>query len=131
MNGNDRSILSITMLGHGMVHMYELAIPIFITVWIADLGVSSATLGIAVSVGYALYGIGSLPGGVVTDAYGSKRLLVVCLLGMGLSFGLLAVVNGLLGLTLALAVWGVFASVHHPASPTTASRATSGSPLGR
>lgn len=115
MNDNDRSILSITALGHGMVHLYELAIPIFITVWISDLGIGSATLGIAVAVGYALYGIGSLPGGVVTDAYGSKRLLVVCLLGMGVSFGLLAFVNGLAGLTLALAVWGLAASIYHPA----------------
>lgn len=115
MNDNDRSILSITMLGHGMVHMYELAIPIFITVWIADLGVGSATLGIAVAVGYALYGIGSLPSGVVTDAYGSKQLLVVCLLGMGASFGVLAFVDGLLGLTLALAIWGLAASIYHPA----------------
>ncbi|MES3518288.1 MAG: MFS transporter [Natronomonas sp.] len=115
MNDNDRSILSITMLGHGMVHMYELAIPIFITVWIAELGATSATLGIAVAIGYALYGIGSVPGGVGTDAYGSKRLLVVCLLGMGLSFGLLAFADGLLGVTLALAVWGLAASLYHPA----------------
>jgi MFS family permease len=115
MNGNDRSILSITMLGHGMVHMYELAIPIFITAWIAGLGVGSATLGIAVAVGYALYGIGSAPSGIVTDAYGSKRLLVGCLLGMGASFALLAVVDGLAGVTLALAVWGLAASAYHPA----------------
>ena len=115
MNSNDQSILSITMLGHGMVHMYELAIPIFITVWIVELGVGSATLGVAVALGYALYGIGSVPGGVVTDAHGSKRLLVVCLLGMGASFVLLALVDGLVGLTLALAVWGLAASIYHPA----------------
>ncbi len=115
MNGNDRSILSITMLGHGMVHMYELAIPIFITVWIAELGLGSATLGIAVAVGYALYGIGSVPSGVATDSYGSKRLLVLCLLGMGASFVLLALVGGLIGVTLALAVWGLAASIYHPA----------------
>ena len=115
MNENDRSILSITMLGHGMVHTYELAIPIFITVWIAELGVGSATLGVAVAIGYALYGIGSVPSGVGTDAYGSKRLLVVCLLGMGASFLSLAFADGLLGLTLSLALWGLSASVYHPA----------------
>ena len=115
MNDNDRSILSITMLGHGMVHMYELAIPIFLTVWIVDLGVGSATLGIAVAVGYALYGVGAVPGGVATDAYGSKRLLVVCLLGMGSAFVLLALIDGLVGVTIALAVWGLAASTYHPA----------------
>lgn len=115
MNRNDRSILSITMLGHGMVHMYELAVPIFITVWIAELGIGSATLGIAVAVGYALYGIGAVPSGVATDAYGSKRLLVVCLLGMGVSFAALALSDGIAGLAFALAVWGLAASIYHPA----------------
>jgi len=115
MNGNDRSILSITMLGHGMVHMYELAIPIFIIAWSADLGVGSATLGIAVAVGYALYGIGSVPSGIVTDAYGSKRALVICLLGMAVSFLGLAAATGIVGVALALGVWGLAASIYHPA----------------
>lgn len=115
MNANDRSILSITMLGHGMVHMYELAIPIFITVWITDLGVGSAALGVAVGLGYACYGIGAVPSGIATDAYGSRRLIVACLLGMGASFLLLALVDGLAGVTLALAVWGLAAGIYHPA----------------
>lgn len=115
MNGNDRSILSITMLGHGMVHMYELAIPIFIIAWSADLGVGSAMLGIAVAVGYALYGIGSVPSGIVTDAYGSKRALVICLLGMAVSFLALAAATGIVGVALALGLWGLAASIYHPA----------------
>jgi len=115
MNHNDRSILSITMLGHGMVHLYELAIPIFITVWIGEFGVDSAAIGVAVAAGYALYGIGAVPGGVATDSYGSKPLVTVCLAGMGVSFLSLTIVDGLVGVTVALVLWGSAASVYHPA----------------
>lgn len=115
MNDNDRSILSITMLGHGMVHAYELAIPIFIIIWMDELQISAAVIGIVVAIGYALYGIGAVPSGVATDAYGSKRLLIVCLLGMGGSFLLLGLAGGLVGISVALLFWGAAASIYHPA----------------
>jgi MFS family permease len=115
MNSNDRSILSITMLGHGMVHMYELAIPIFITVWIQDFGVDAAVLGAVVAAGYALYGIGAVPSGIAADTYGSKRVLIVCLLGMGGSFLLLGLFDTIAGVMGALLLWGTAASIYHPA----------------
>lgn len=115
MNKNDKSILSITMVGHGMVHMYELAIPIFIVVWIQEFGANPAVLGAVVAAGYALYGVGSVPGGIAADTYGSKPLLVICLLGMGGSFALLGVLDGIAGVALALVMWGAAASIYHPA----------------
>lgn len=115
MNRNDKSILSITMVGHGMVHMYELAIPIFIVVWIQEFGANPAVLGAVVAAGYALYGVGSVPGGIAADTYGSKPLLVICLLGMGGSFALLGVLDGIAGVALALVMWGAAASIYHPA----------------
>ncbi|MCU4924611.1 MFS transporter [Halobacteria archaeon AArc-dxtr1] len=115
MNDNDRSILSITMVGHGMVHAYELSIPIFVTIWMSELGLDPAVIGVVVAAGYACYGIGALPGGIATDAYGSRGPMVGCLLGMGIAFLLLGLSSGLLGITLALLLWGVAASVYHPA----------------
>lgn len=115
MNENDRAILSITSLGHGMVHAYELAIPIFITVWLVEFGVSPGLIGVVVAAGYALYGVGSVPSGVATDAYGSKWLLVGCLLGMGVAFVLLGFAGGVVGIGMALVVWGAAASIYHPA----------------
>lgn len=115
MNDNDRSILSITMLGHATVHAYELAFPIFIAIWMAEFGINAAVMGLVVSAGYALYGIGAVPSGVATDTYGSKRLISACLFGMGLSFLALSFARSVVGLTVALVCWGVAASVHHPA----------------
>ncbi|WP_280537307.1 MFS transporter [Halopenitus sp. POP-27] len=113
MNGNDRSILAIAMTGHGMVHAFEMSIPVFLTYWMVAFDVGSGTMGTVVAVGYALFGIGSLPAGIAADVYGSKRLVIGCLLGMGLGFLLLGF-GGIAGLTAALLVWGAGASLYHP-----------------
>lgn len=103
------------MAGHAMVHTYELSIPILMTVWLVEFSVTSATLGTVVAVGYGLFGVGALPGGVLVDRFGSRTLITACLFGMGLSFLLLGAVPGIAGITLVLALWGIAASVYHPA----------------
>jgi len=115
MNGNDRAITGFTMVGHAMVHTYELSIPILMTVWLVEFPVTSATLGSVVAVGYGLFGIGALPGGVLVDRFGSRRLIVACLFGMGVAFLSLGVMPGIGGIAAAIALWGVAASVYHPA----------------
>jgi MFS family permease len=124
-NRNDRAIVALVMLAHGMVHTYELSIPIFVALWlrdysVIDLGlttipVTTASLGVMVGVGFALFGLGALPGGVLVDRFGSKRLIVGCLFGMSGSFALLAVSPNLAVVAMALAFWGAAASVYHPA----------------
>jgi MFS family permease len=127
-NENDRAITALAMLAHGLVHTYELSLPILAvgSVWGAAFpatmlpGVGSVettlfVLGVVVSVGYALFGLGALPGGVLSDAYGSRPLIVACLLGMGSSFVLLSVAPSLPVVALCLVVWGASASVYHPA----------------
>ena len=132
MNGNDRAIVGLVMLAHGMVHTYELSIPIFVSIWLAEfdvislgpvqVGVTAATLGVVVTAGYALFGLGSLPGGVLVDRIGSRRLILVCLFGMAASFLLLGAAPGLIVIALALLLWGAAASVYHPAGLTLISK---------
>ena len=116
MNSNDRAITGFTMAGHGMVHTYELSIPILMTVWLVEFSVTSATLGTVVAVGYGLFGVGALPGGLLVDRFGSRTLIVTCLFGMSLSFLLLSILPGIAGIAVALAIWGIAASVYHPAA---------------
>jgi MFS family permease len=112
---NDRAITGLTATGHALVHTYELSIPIFMTVWLAEFGLTSATLGVLVTAGYALFGIGAVPGGVLADRYGSKRLVLACLAGMGGSFLVLSLAQGPALITAGLVLWGAAASVYHPA----------------
>lgn len=115
MNTNDRSIVGLTMLAHGMVHTYELSIPIFMTIWLGEFGVSKAVLGVVVGIGYGLFGLGALPGGILSDRFGSRKLIAFCLAGMGGAFALLSIAPNIYVVTLALAAWGAAASVYHPA----------------
>ena len=125
MHEQDRAVTALTAIAHALVHTYELSIPILMTVWLRELGASTSELGVAVSVGYALFGLGALPGGLLTDRFGSKRLIAACLLGMGGAFVLLSLAQGLVLITGALAVWGAAASVYHPAGLTLISKGTS------
>ncbi|NHN49710.1 MFS transporter [Halostella sp. JP-L12] len=114
MNGNDRSIVGLVMVGHAMVHTYELSIPILVSVWLLEFSTTAATLGLVVTAGYALFGAGALPGGMLADTYGSQRVIAACLLGMSGSFLALSVAPSIPFITLALLLWGIAASVYHP-----------------
>ncbi|MFB6219047.1 MAG: MFS transporter [Halobacteriaceae archaeon] len=113
------------MVGHSMVHTYEMTVPLFVVIWLTEfetisLGVASvevttATVGAVVTVGYGLFGMGALPGGVLVDRVGSRRLIAGCLLGMGAAYVLLGLAPGMAVVAAALVVWGVAASVYHPA----------------
>ncbi|MFC7201957.1 MFS transporter [Haloferax namakaokahaiae] len=125
MNRNDREIVSLVSLAHGMVHTYELSIPIFVAIWLREyttiglgfssLPVTTASLGVMTGVGFALFGLGALPGGILVDRFGSKRLIVGCLVGMASAFAILAISPNLAVVALALVIWGIAASIYHPA----------------
>ncbi len=115
LDANDRSIAGFTMTGHALVHWFETSIPIFLVVWLAEFDVSVALLGLVITLGYAPFGIGALPGGILADRYGTKRLIVACLVGMSGAFLLLSLADSIYTVAVGLLVWGVAASVYHPA----------------
>ncbi|MFC7071682.1 MFS transporter [Halovenus rubra] len=115
LNANDRAIAGFTMTGHALVHWFETSIPIFLVVWLAEFDVSVGLFGLIVALGYAPFGIGALPGGVLADRYGTKRLIVFCLAGMAGSFLVLALASSIYAIALGLILWGIAASVYHPA----------------
>ncbi|NKE35282.1 MFS transporter [Natronococcus sp. JC468] len=122
MDENDRSITGFTMLAHGIFHTYELSIPIFIVIWLDAFEVSAFVLGLVVSVGYGLIGVGAIPSGRLSDTYGSRRLIVASIVGMGGGFFLLALAPNVYVLMAAIVAWGIAASVYHPAGLSLISR---------
>ncbi len=115
MEDNDRTITLFTMIGHGTFHVYEMVIPLFVVVWLDAFDVSPAVIGTVVAVGYGLIGVGALPSGALADRYGSKRLVVLSMLGMAGGFVLIGLAPNVWLLTVALVVWGAAASLYHPA----------------
>jgi MFS family permease len=115
MDANDRSIAAFTMLGHGLVHWFEMSIPIFLVAWGSAFDASLVLRGLVVALGYAPFGLGALPGGMLADRYGPRRVVLACFAGMAGSFLLLAAANSMPTVAVALLLWGAAASVYHPA----------------
>jgi len=115
MDATERRIVGFTAGSHALVHTYELSIPILLTVWVGEFSTTAAVLGAVATVGYGLFGVGALPGGILVDRFGSKPLILACLAGMAGSFLLVSAAPTLPVLAAAIAVWGVTASVYHPA----------------
>jgi MFS family permease len=111
---DDRQIIGITTVSHASVHTYELSIPILMVAWSEEFAVTPATLGVIVGVGYALFGLGALPGGILADRIGSRPLIIGCLVGMSGGFLAMAFLPGLVGIAVGLVIWGASASVYHP-----------------
>lgn len=124
MDGNDRSIIGFTMIGHAMFHLYELAIPLFIVIWLDVFETSPAVVGTLVGIGLALIGVGAVVSGVLADEYGSKTLVTASVLGMGGSFLLISLAPTLPVLAAALLVWGAASSLYHPAALSLLTRGT-------
>jgi len=114
MHHNDRAFVLFTCVSHATLHTFELSIPILVVIWLLEFPVSTATLGTAVAVGYGLYGLGALPGGMLADRYGSRRLIVGSQVCMVVAFLVLSFADGIVTIAGSLALWGLGASVYHP-----------------
>ncbi|MFL2520801.1 MAG: MFS transporter [Halobacteriales archaeon] len=122
MNKIDRSILKFVVMAHATVHIFELSIPIFVAIWLFEFNTTPAIIGLTVTVGYGLFGLGSLPSGILADHVSSKKLILLCLLGMASSFYLLSISSSLITIALALFLWGSAASIYHPTGLSLISR---------
>lgn len=122
MDRSDRAIAGFTGLSHGTFHGFELSIPLFVPIWIAEFGVSPTAIGIVVGAGYAIIGLGSPIAGVLADRYGSKRLVLASIAGMAVSFAAVSRAGSIYAIALALIVWGAAGSIYHPAGLSLISR---------
>jgi MFS family permease len=109
-------------MAHATVHIFELSIPIFVVIWLLEFNTTPAIIGLTVTVGYGLFGLGSLPSGILADHISSKKLILLCLFGMATSFYMLSMSSSLITIALALFVWGSAASIYHPTGLSLISR---------
>jgi Sugar phosphate permease len=92
-----------------------MSIPIFLVAWRGAFDVSLVLVGLVVALGYAPFGLGALPGGMLADRFGARRVVLACFAGMTGSFLLLAAATSMPTIAAALLLWGTAASVYHPA----------------
>jgi MFS family permease len=112
---SERKILWTTSLSHGLIHIYELAVPALLILIQADFAAGDFAMGRIVTLYGLLFGLGALPAGFLVDRLGSRRLLTVCLWGAAVCTAGMAISPSLVSLAACAACMGLCLSIYHPA----------------
>ena len=107
-----------------MVHVFEHALPAVEQMIGEEYEVGRERTGAMGTVWRLPFGLGAMLAGWLADRYGSKRLLIVYLLGCMATAGLAAFAPSIAVLFGIMFVMGCFASIYHPAGLSLLSRET-------
>ena len=112
---NTRNALILAGVGHFSAHFFELLFP---TLAVILVGQTRMPLDVVLGwsfLGYLLFGLGTLPAGLLADRVSARLLLITALFGLGVAaLAVSEAPNGRV-LSLCLAAMGGCASVLHPA----------------
>ncbi len=121
----EKSILWITSANHYLVHAFEMGFPALVIPLSQYFGISMAA-SFALGQGlYLVYGLGSLPAGLLSDKWNIKYMLAIGGLGAAVASLAAAAAPGPITLMIALTAVGLFASIYHPVGISLISHAVS------
>ncbi|MFC1550573.1 MFS transporter [Candidatus Neomarinimicrobiota bacterium] len=118
----EKIILGITGISHLLVHSSMLVLPSILLVLQSEFNVGLATLGFIVTVSYFMFGLGSIPAGLLEKKLGGRTLLIIYQIGLIVSMAVIMISRQLISLTFGLVILGLFSSIYHPAGLTIISR---------
>ncbi|MFC2173109.1 MFS transporter [Acidobacteriota bacterium] len=113
---------------HFMVHLYENSFSGILKFLQAEWNTDYTSLGSMGVPLFFLFGLMAIPGGWLSDRFGSKRLLLICLFGAAGTSLLASLTRGIGGLHpmvvlgVLLAILGLFTGIYHPAGLSFISR---------
>ena len=119
---SQHTLLSICVGSYFGVRFTQVVVGPVVPAVVSTFDVSRGDLGTALTGMWVAYALSQLPSGVLADRFSAKRLVVASMVGMGAGFLLVSAATDLLVLSLGLLVWGVAASVYHPAGLALISR---------
>ena len=123
MRREDRRVVAVLGVLHGVVHANILSIPIFLLAWKSEFGADDVTLGLLAATGFGFYGLGAVPFGFLADRRPPGRLLLLCAAGIAISMGGIAASPSIAVLALSLGALGLFSGIYHPTGLSIISRA--------
>ena len=114
MTRGEKMIMALTGCSHALTHGYLLIFPAVLLLLKEDFGMGYLGLGVVGNIMSFSYGLGALPGGMIFNRFGPKKLYLVCFLGSSLACLLIAASPNLLVFMIGLPVLGALGSVYHP-----------------
>ena len=114
MTREERKIVALTGSSHALSHGYLLIFPAVLLLLKEEFSMGYLGLGVVGNIMTFSYGLGALPGGMIYNRLGPKRLYLLCFLGSAIVSLLIAASPGLILFTVGLSVLGALGSVYHP-----------------
>ena len=118
----EAAIIALTGVSHALAHIYALALPAVLILLKREFGLNDYHLGAIATLMNFSFGLGSLPAGVIVDRIGSKRMLLIYLVGGGLASLGVGLTHSAVQLACALGALGLACSIYHPAGLAILSR---------
>lgn len=114
MTREERKIVALAGCSHALTHGYLLVLPAVLLLLKEEFSVGYLGLGVIGNIMTFSYGLGALPGGMIYNRLGPKRLYLLCFLGSAVASLLIAASPSLILFTVGLSVLGALGSVYHP-----------------
>jgi MFS family permease len=114
MQRDEKIIVALTGCSHALSHGYLLIFPTVLLLLQKEFSIGYIELGVIGNIMTFTYGLGALPGGMIYNYLGPKKLYVFCFLGSAITAILVAISSGLFLFTAGLALLGILGSIYHP-----------------
>jgi YNFM family putative membrane transporter len=114
MTREERKIVALAGCSHALTHGYLLVFPAVLLLLREEFSIGYLGLGVIGNIMTFSYGLGALPGGMIYNRLGPKRLYLLCFLGSAVASLLIAASPSLILFTVGLSVLGALGSVYHP-----------------
>jgi len=114
MDHGEKMIVALTGCSHALTHGTMLIFPAVLLLLQKEFSLGYLELGVIGNIMTLTYGLGALPGGMIYNYMGPRKLYLFCLLGGCLSLILVAFSPTLILFTAGLALLGAFGSIYHP-----------------
>lgn len=114
MTRDERMVVALTGCSHALTHGYLLIFPAVLLLLKEEFSMGYLGLGAISNIMSFAYGLGALPGGMIYNRFGPKKLYLFCFLGSAGASLLVAASPSLIFFTVGVALLGALGSVYHP-----------------
>jgi len=114
MTREEKMVVALTGCSHALSHAYLLIFPAVLLLLKEEFSLGYLGLGVINNIMVFAYGLGALPGGMIYNRFGPKKLYLFCFLGSAAASLMLALSPNVVFFTVGLAILGSSGSVYHP-----------------